>query len=151
LADGWGADFTEPVVDGFAAVLDDAVLCDFEEDFEEVFPDEPDAEVLSADEPEDAEELVLSRDLPDVSVADLTVFSAADVTDLTGSLPELSACASPVANPSSRKPTINPITNTSRRARRSSVRSGVSGAAVVMAMRSPPCSLRRMVAAPREP
>ena len=128
------------VSDFEVADFDDAVVASFEDDAEGDFDDDVESEVLPDDDPVDfALSLLLDP------VTDLTVFSAAEVTSLTG-LP--SAWAMPVANPSRRKPTINPTTRSSRRATRSqralrggvAASTGVSDAVLVMAMRSPPWS-----------
>jgi len=148
----------ESLVGDFEGVSAESLVGDFEGDFDE--DDDPDSEDVCEDFCEDVDE----PDLSLFSVTDLTAFSAADVTCLTALPPEppscdppplellatwpLSACATPVANPSRRKPTRKPTVRTSRRATRSSAcrRGGVgapaggSGAAVVMAMRSPPVS-----------
>jgi len=124
--------------------FDEVAVSDFEvPDFDGAavsdFVDDLDSEVLPDDDSEDfALSLVLGP------VADLTVF-AAEVPFLTGSL---SACATPVAKPSRRKPTISPTTRSSLRATCRSARvrgsvatsTGVSDAVLVMAMRSPPWS-----------
>jgi hypothetical protein len=135
VADGFLAD---DEVDGWAVGFDDGAVGDFVDDFD--FADDPESDVLPDD---DCADFVL--DFSAEPVTDLTVFSAADVTFLTG-LP--SACATPVANPSRRNPTISPTTRSSRRAARTSTRfrgsvaapAGVGDAVVVMAMRSPPWS-----------
>jgi len=128
------------VSDFEVADFDDAVVDSCEDDAEVDFVDDVESEVLPDADPEDfALSLLLDP------VTDLTVFSAAEVTSLTG-LP--SAWAMPVAKPSRRKPTINPTTTSSRRATHASARfrgsvassTGVSDAVLVMAMRSPPWS-----------
>jgi hypothetical protein len=148
------------LVDGFEkAAASDFEVSDFDDSFEDDaagdFVDDLESEVLPDDE-----DFALSFLLDPVT--DLTVFSAAEVTFSTG-LP--SACATPVANPSRRKPTINPTTTSSRRATHASARfrgsvassAGVSDAVLVMAMRSPPwspatdgcCPARNVMRGPR--
>jgi hypothetical protein len=144
---GFDEDFVDVLVDGFdEAAAADFEVSDFDDDFVNSFEDDAAGDFVDDLESEvlpDDEDFALSFLLDPVT--DLTVFSAAEVTFSTG-LP--SACATPVANPSRRKPTINPTMTSSRRATHASARfrgsvassAGVSDAVLVMAMRSPPWS-----------
>ena len=153
------------LVDGFdEAAVSDFEGSDFDDDFDDSFEDDAEGDFVDDLESEvlpddDSEDFALSLLLDPVT--DLTVFSAAEVTFLTGLL---SAWAMPVANPSRRKPTISPTTRSSRRAARASARvrgsaasTGVSDAVLVMAMRSPPwspstdgcCPARNVMRGPR--
>jgi len=167
-ADDWRVevdeDFVDVLVDGFdEAAASDFEVSDFDDDFVESFEDDAAGDFVDDLESEvlpDDEDFALSFLLDPVT--DLTVFSAAEVTFSTG-LP--SACATPVANPSRRKPTINPTMTSSRRATHASARfrgsvassTGVSDAVLVMAMRSPPwspatdgcCPARNVMRGPR--
>ena len=116
-------DFVDVLVDGFdEAAVSDFEASDFDDDFDDSFEDDAEGDFVDDLESEvlpddDSEDFALSLLLDPVT--DLTVFSAAEVTFLTGLL---SAWAMPVANPSRRKPTISPTTRSSRRAARASAR-----------------------------
>jgi len=145
--DDGGVGFDEDLVDVLVDGFEKAAASDFEvSDFVNSFEDDAAGDFVDGLESEvvpDDEDFALSLLLDPVT--DLTVFSAAEVTFSAG-LP--SACATPVAKPSRRKPTINPTTTSSRRATHASAHlrgsvassTGVSDAVLVMAMRSPPWS-----------
>ena len=147
--EGFTADFTTAstvaATDSFAACFTADFAVAPSEDFAPASADgfeddESDPDVLPDDEAADFDELLspLPLDLLDFSVADLTVFSAADVIFLTGLL---SAWAMPVANPSRRNPTTSPRRRTRRRAATRQQRARPRERRCArMAMRSPPWS-----------